>query len=321
MQNGKQAYAVKHKNEAVRAASRSGGVFTALTDAVLDAGGVVYGCALDEHFEAEHRRAATREERNTFRGSKYVQSRMGDAYLQVKADLENGTPVLFSGTPCQVDGLLSFLQAAHVDRTKLITLDILCHGVPSPRVWRDYLQYVSNGKAVASVDFRDKTRFGWRDSVDTVVLQEGETRSSKNYNTLFYGHNTLRESCFVCPYKTTQRTSDITIGDYWGIEKLDASLDDDKGVSLVLLNTERGEALWNSCKGNLLVEEFPLALSLQPVLRGNFPRPVSRNAFWADYARLPFAQVLQKYTAPPKPTAKQRIRRLFSTAVKKVVRL
>lgn len=319
MQNGKQAYAVKHKNEAVRAASRSGGVFTALTDAVLDAGGVVYGCALDEHFEAEHRRAATREERDAFRGSKYVQSRMGDTYLQVKADLENGTPVLFSGTPCQVDGLLSFLQAAHVDRTQLITLDILCHGVPSPRVWRDYLQYASNGRTVKSVDFRDKTRFGWRDSVDTMVFQEGETRSSKNYNTLFYGHNTLRESCFVCPYKTTQRTSDITIGDYWGIEKLDASLDDDKGVSLVLLNTPHGEALWNSCKGNLLVEEFPLALSLQPVLRGNFPPPAERRTFWADYARLPFAEVLQKYTAPPKSTTKQRVRRLLAAVVKKAV--
>lgn len=318
MQNGKQAYAVKHKNEAVRAASRSGGVFTALTDAVLDAGGVIYGCALDEHFEAEHCRAATREERDAFRGSKYVQSRMGDTYLQVKADLENGTPVLFSGTPCQVDGLLSFLQAAHVDRTQLITLDILCHGVPSPRVWRDYLQYASNGRTVKSVDFRDKARFGWRASMETLVV-DGEAVSSKQYNTLFYGHNTLRESCFACPYKTTRRVSDITIGDYWGIEKLDRAFDDDKGVSLVLLNTPHGEALWEQCKGDSLVEEFPLALSLQPVLRGNFPRPVSRNAFWADYARLPFAQVLQKYTAPPKSTTKQRVRRLLAAVVKKAV--
>lgn len=320
MQNGKQAYAVKHKDEAVRAVSRSGGVFTALSDAVLDAGGVVYGCALNERFEAEHRRAATREERDAFRGSKYVQSRMGDAYLQVKADLESGLSVLFSGTPCQIDGLLSFLQAARVDASRLTTLDILCHGVPSPRVWRDYLTYVSEGKSVDSVDFRDKTRFGWRDHAETLVLDDGAPVSSRKYTTLFYGHNILRESCFACPYKTTRRVSDITIGDYWGIEKLDRAFDDDKGVSLVLLNTSRGEALWEKCKGDLLVEEFPLALSLQNALQKNYPCPASRQAFWADYDRLPFAEVLQKYTAPPKPTTKQRVRRLLAAVVKKVVR-
>ena len=306
MQNGKQAYAVKHKNEAVRAASRSGGVFTALTDAVLDAGGVVYGCALDERFEAEHRRAATHEERDAFRGSKYVQSRMGDTYLQVKNDLQNGLSVLFSGTPCQIDGLLSFLQASRVDTARLITLDIF------------YMQYASEGRAVESVDFRDKTRFGWRASMETLVV-DGEAVSSKQYNTLFYGHNTLRESCFACPYKTTRRVSDIMIGDYWGIENLDRAFDDDKGVSLVLLNTPHGEALWEQCKGDLLVEEFPLALSLQPVLRGNFPPPAERRTFWADYARLPFAEVLQKYTAPPKSTTKQRVRRLLAAVVKKAV--
>lgn len=319
MQNSKTVYAVKYKDEAVRAASRSGGVFTALSDAVLDAGGVVYGCALDEHFEAEHRRAATKEKRNAFRGSKYVQSRMGDTFLQVKADLENGTRVLFSGTPCQVDGLYSFLEAARVDCTNLFTMDILCHGVPSPRVWRDYVAYAADGKPVESVDFRDKTHFGWRAHVETLVMN-GEPRSAKSYTTLFYGHNILRESCFVCPYKTTKRVSDVTIGDYWGIEKLDAAFDDDKGVSLVLLNTERGKALWEQCKGNLLVEEFPLVLSLQNALQRNYPHPASRSAFWADYNRLPFAQVLQKYTTPPKPTAKQRVRRLLVSAVKKVVR-
>jgi len=149
-----EVFAVKHKNEAVRMNSRSGGIFTAVSDYVLLNNGSVYGCVLDDNFLPKHIRAISREDRDLMRGSKYVQSDIGDTYKQVKNDLKNNILVLFSGTSCQISGLLSFL--AGLDVTNLFCLDIVCHGVPSRKVWSDYLTWQEKklGEKCKGVVFR-----------------------------------------------------------------------------------------------------------------------------------------------------------------------
>ncbi len=131
------AYACKHTDIETRLESRSGGVFTAISDLILNQNGVVYGCALNENFEAVHQRAVTGQERDAFRKSKYVQSDMGNTYRDVQKDLSDGKAVLFSGTPCQVDGLKRFLAVSNTNTQRLLTMDLACHGVPSPKLWRD----------------------------------------------------------------------------------------------------------------------------------------------------------------------------------------
>lgn len=317
MSNFRTVYAVKHKNENIRAASRSGGIFTAISDVILENGGVVYGCALNDSFLAEHRRATTKEERDAFRGSKYIQSEVGNCYSLCAEDLKNGLDVLFSGTPCQIEALNNYLSVKNVDTAKLLTMDILCHGVPSPMVWKDYLNEKFAGKEIQAVDFRDKKNFGWRDHAETLVVN-GEEKSSKEFTKLFYSHLILRTSCFSCNYKNTDRISDVTIGDYWRIENNDKSFDDDKGVSIVLLNTNKGKKYFEACRENLDIKEFPLATSIQPALSGNYIVPVNREEFWREYDGSNILEIISEYTAPPKPTKKQKIKQLAYNILKKL---
>ncbi len=309
----KNVYAVKHKDENIRMASRSGGVFTALTDIVLDAGGIVYGVKLDDRLHAVHARAETKAERDTFRGSKYVQSNVGSTFHDCKSDLENGRVVLFSGTPCQIDGLKNFLKATSTPTDQLIALEILCHGAPSPRVYRDYLTYMGKGEKITAIDFRNKVKYGWKDHVETVRMGDNSEKDSKVYTTLFYGHNILRLSCFQCPYKRIDRYADITIGDYWGIDSLDSSFNDNKGVSLVLVNSDKGSRLFNKASKMLSVETFRCSNSMQAALQGNYKLPSGRSHFWEDYELMRFSGIVKKYGINHKQAAKN--------AVKKMLRL
>ena len=190
-------YAVKHKDEATRAASRFGGIFTALSDQVLSNGGVVYGCVLTDDFDAVYIRADNAEERNRMRGSKYIQSKLGNTFKNVKADLDARRSVLFSGTSCQVAGLKKYLGKEYDD---LFCVDIVCHGVPSKKVWNAYLRWQEqkNHSKVAGVNFRNKREFGWRDHVETLYFENGKSTSSRVFKDLFYGHTVLqigRASC------------------------------------------------------------------------------------------------------------------------------
>ena len=311
----KTVFGVKHKNESVRAASRSGGFFTAASDAVLDAGGIVYGVALDERFRAVHRRAETKAERDLFRGSKYVQDDVGLIFEQVEEDLKNGLTVLFSGVPCQNDGLLNYLRLKNADTKNLITLEILCHGAPSPKVWQDFLNTKYEFDAIEKVDFRDKKNFGWRDHVETVTVN-GEEISSKEYTGLFYSHVMLRQSCFHCYYKRPERVSDITIGDFWRIENNDKAFDDDKGVSLVLVNTDKGNQLFQSCKKDLIIREYPFATCVQPALDHNYNEPSDRKAFWAEYTGDNVLQLAEKYSR----TAQHKAERKWLSIAKKIIK-
>lgn len=295
MANYQTVYGVKHKDEFIRAASRSGGVFTALSDIVLEEGGIVYGCGLDERFLARHMRASTKQERDSFRGSKYVQSDVGDVMRQAEADLKAGYNVLFSGVPCQIHGLYNYLKLKKISTDKLLTVEILCHGAPSPRVWEDFLAAKYHLEDIEKVDFRDKKNFGWRDHVETVTVNGNEV-SSKDYTGLFYAHVMLRESCFHCYYKKRDRVADITIGDFWRIENNDKDFDDDKGVSLVKLNTEKGRQYFKRCADALEIREYPLATCIQPALDHNYEAPPERDAFWNEYESKKILELANKYT-------------------------
>ena len=185
------AYAARHKDVNEVMNSRSGAAFVAISDYVLENGGVVYGAGYKDHHRVAHKRATTKEERDEFRGSKYVQSDMTGVLALVKNDLKNGFTVLFSGTPCQTSGLNSYVGKSL--RDNLILVDIVCHGVPSPYIWKDYLGYLEkkSGKIINKVDFRDK-RYGWADHKETFKPEMGGGKFTWTY--LFYKHIMFSEN-------------------------------------------------------------------------------------------------------------------------------
>lgn len=292
--NKPEVFAVQHKDEIVRAASRSGGIFTALSDYVLELGGVVYGCVLTEDFKAIHVRADSKYERNQMRGSKYIQSKMNDIYKNVKHDLEDGQKILFSGTSCQIAGLKGYLEREYEN---LICIDIVCHGVPSPKVWKTYLawQEKKNRSKVKKVDFRNKKDFGWRAHMETLYFENGRTINSKVFTTLFYGHSILRPCCYECPYKSIMHPGDITIADYWGIEKVAPEFDDNKGVSLVLINNEKGKEVFAAVRNQLKWQETRLEDSMQVPLIAPFPEPKNRKNFWWAFENRNFDYIAKMY--------------------------
>lgn len=168
-----EAYAVRHKDMDELMRSRSGAAFVAISDYVLENGGVVYGAGYKDHFRVSHKRAASKQERDEFRGSKYVQSDLSDVFRAVRKDLQDGLFVLFSGTPCQTAGLNAYIGPKL--RERLLLVDIVCHGVPSPYIWRDYLDFLERkrGARIVCVNFRDKVKYGWDAHLETYRF-EGE---------------------------------------------------------------------------------------------------------------------------------------------------
>lgn len=291
-------YAVKHKNDAERMLSQSGGAFALFSDFVLKCGGIVYGCAFDKDFQAVHIRADSIEARDKMRCSKYVQSDMGDMYKRALLDLEEGRTVLFSGTSCQVAGLVRFLKMSSGKiRGKLYTVDIVCHGVPSPRVWRDFLEWESEKKksSIHNVICRNKKKYGWKSHVVTTEFANGKIYDSKVFPKIFYSHYALRPGCYRCPYKSIHHPSDITVADYWGIEKALPGFKDDKGVSLVLVNSLKGEALFNECREQMIYAETRLEDSMQKPLVEPYDVPANRAEFWREYEQLSFDEIARKY--------------------------
>lgn len=288
-------FAVRHKKISEIESSRSGAMFNALTDEILKNGGVIYGVGYKDNFRVAHKRAVNKEERNEFKGSKYVQSDLGFIFKQVKQDLKNGLIVLFSGTPCQTAGLTSFLMKT--DTRKLILCDIVCHGVPSPYIWRDYLVYIEKKykQRIVQVNFRDKS-LGWAAHKESFVFGNGNKVFSYSYTSLFYKHVIIRPSCGNCKYTNTSRPSDITLADFWGIEKVSTDFNaDNKGVSLVLLNTPKGIELFEKVKTDLNFIECNIIDCLQPNLQKPTTLSVLSANLSVDYKNRGFKFVSDKY--------------------------
>lgn len=294
-------YAAKNLDEGVRAGSRSGGVFTELARPFLDGGGAVYGCALTTDFMAEHVRVGSWGEFPKLRGSKYIQSSMAGVWGPLEEDLGGGVPVLFSGTPCQVAAVRSFAAAKRLPLERCLLVDVVCHGVPSPAVWEAYLRHMEEkyGGKVEAVDFRDKGRFGWQAHHESVFLN-GEVRSTETFKNLFFAHHALRASCAKCPYKSTYRAGDVSIADFWGIDEAVPGFNDDRGVSLVLVNSLAGERAFEAARANLNTVQVPLEKCLQPALVEQFPEPANRSAFWRDFhAGMDVEKLEKRYAVAP----------------------
>lgn len=290
-------YAARHKDIAEIEKSRSGAMFAALSDWVFDTGGVVYGAGYADHFRVIHKRATTREQRDEFRGSKYVQSDMGHVFCDVAEDLRAGKVVLFSGTPCQTSGLQSFLKLRHVSAELLYVVDIVCHGVPGPYIWRDYLAYIEKkqGNKVLAVNFRDKSRLGWAAHKESFNFCD-KLICRSTYTYMFYQHIMFRHSCGQCHFTNFQRPSDITLADFWGWQKVDEAFNaDDKGCSLILVNTEKGRKLFDKIKSKMNLRVSDKETCIQPNLQHPSKIHSLRRAFEEDYHKNGFLYVARKY--------------------------
>ena len=257
--NEPKAFSVQNKNIQERLASSSGGVFSALARETLRRGGVVFGAVFDPDFRVEHVGAITEQEFCAMRGSKYVQSDAAESLSHAVSLIQKEVPVLFSGTPCQVAGLYALLGGKRPEN--LISVDFICHGVPSPAVFHSYLESLkqSYGGPVESYSFRDK-RKGWRDFSAAARFQNGSfyagTQKEDPFLIGFLANLYLRPSCHQCTgLRMGNHVSDLTLADLWGAEKVLSEKDDDSGLSLVFANTDRGISLLSSLRE---VESHPI---------------------------------------------------------------
>lgn len=238
-------YAAKNQNDQIRLDSSSGGIFTILAEQVINAGGVVFGACWDEEWNVKHDYAECLDNLSKFRSSKYLQSIIGDNYFKAEQFLKAGRTVLFTGTPCQIAGLKHFLRK---DYDNLLAVEVICHSVPSPGIWQRYLeerlQTLKWSKSdIKHISFRNK-KTGWKGYSFIIKNKNGNVFSelgSKNaFMRGFLADLYTRPSCQACPAKQLKSGSDITLGDFWGIDSLMPEIDDDKGVSAIIINTEKG---------------------------------------------------------------------------------
>lgn len=299
-------YAAVNPDEEIRRQSSSGGIFTLLAESVIAENGVVFGARFDEHWNVIHDYTETKESLEAFRGSKYVQSRIGNTYGKVLQFLKAGRKVLFTGTPCQVGGLKRYLRKEY---DNLLTVDFVCHGVPGPKVWQKYLdeevarQCDKNSVSfhpnfslserdalVQGISFRNK-ELGWKKYSFVLTLSKATAAGEKNtvsFSSIFYDNAymqaflanlSLRPSCYACLAKAGKSGSDITIGDFWGIENVDQSMDDDKGTSLVMLNTQKAKKAFADLNFDCKEEAYNAAVSANPSIEFSVVEPPYRKLF------------------------------------------
>lgn len=290
-------YALHNKNLKVWQTSSSGGVFATMVDYAIGRNGIVFGAAYDECFAVRHRKAETQAEALAFRGSKYVQSDMRGIYLEVRRNLRAGRFVLFSGTPCQVEGLKGFLMKPY---DNLLTVDIMCHGVPSPKVFADYVKFIQTNSPfrLTCIYMKDK-EFGW--SYQNLRLYFGKHKSQFNtivsnlWNKIFYSHLATRPSCHKCRFTNYLHSGDITIGDFWGIENSHPEFYDDKGISLLFANNKKGEQVWHAIKEKFEYIESDTKRCVQPNLQHPAKEPEEKATFWKEYESIGFKKNIKRY--------------------------
>ncbi len=281
-------YAVRHRDDAEVATSRSGAFFISLAEFVLNNNGVVIGCALVDNV-ARHIVCKTKNELNLLKGSKYVQSTKGDIFNLCIQYLKEDKYVLFSGTPCEMHGLIKLLKAKKVNTEKFISCDLVCHGVPSPGVFSEYIKYLEKkykGK-ITNYNFRDKEKYGWADHLESFVVKN-KKRIQISYSNFFY-NNVFRESCFNCPYTTIYRQSDFTIADFWGIDSNYQPFNDDKGASLVMVRTDKAKSIFEQLKQLETIRfaetDLDNSIKLQVHLFKPAEKEIIYDKFWNLYAK------------------------------------
>lgn len=280
-------YACYSKEEDVRAKSSSGGVFTELALSVLRENGVVFGAGFDGDFRVRHFYIDNEQDLDGLRRSKYVQSDTETTFCEVRTFLKEGRRVLYCGTPCQIAGLKAYLNREHPN---LLTCDLACHGVPSPKVWSMYLDYIRNKyhNKIKDVSFRDKST-GWNDSSMRIDFEDERRYMDRvKRETFFMGFGKSvfnRKSCFDCRFRIDHTKADITLADFWGIDrKEDKEYSDNKGVSLVIVHTAAGDKALSRIADQLFMKERSLdeAVRYNPRLVSSVKEPAGRSIFFID---------------------------------------
>lgn len=254
------------KKEDIRLKSSSGGMFTLFAEEILNRGGIIFGAAFDEKFLVHHIGIDNREDLSKLRGSKYLQSRIENTYFEARQFLNTRHFVLYVGTACQIAGLKAYLNK---DYEKLYTIDVLCHGVPSPKVWETYIRYQEkqHKEFIESIFFRHKIQ-GWKTFSMKLLFRDSQKYEKIFQNDcfmqLFLKDICLRPSCYNCKFKSLNRPSDITIGDCWGIENYMPDMDDDKGTSVVIVHSEKGQVLFDGLKNQIVYREAETDKALPP---------------------------------------------------------
>lgn len=303
------AYLLQYKNEKVRRQSTSGGAFTAIARYVLDRGGIVYGAAFDDRLRVHHTSAVSPKGLQIFRNSKYVQSDTEKTFTQVRDHLRAGRLVCYSGTPCQIEGLLSFLEPSGTEGSRselldhLVTVDVVCHAVPSPLVWARYLEMQRDklGTEIADAKFRDK-HFGYNYSTMTLLDESGEERYVQGIDTdqmlrAFFSNICDRPSCYECAFKKRYRKSDFTIWDCYPVYAFDKKLDDDRGTSRVLIHSEKGRRIFEEVRQRcrvLEVEPDRLTAGVKEMFHSVDGNP-RREEFFEDAACMEARTFFNKY--------------------------
>ena len=301
------AYAAINKDDTIRLDSSSGGIFTAIAQKVIDENGVVFGAKFADDFSVVHSWTDTIKGISDFRGSKYLQSFIGNTYKECKEFLEDGRKVLFSGTPCQIQGLKKYLDAVKCSnrQTNLITVDFICHGVPSPLLWKKYIEFREKKSAsrIVKTSFRQKYN-GWKQyNVSFSFLNDSKYCKvfyKDSYMKLFLKDVTLRKACYSCTCRGVIRNCDITLADFWGIQHILPDMDDDKGTSFIVAHSEKAYKLLSTLENCKLEKvnisdaiKFNLSMENSPIF------PKKRVKFYDDLLKYPFKKNLKKYTITP----------------------
>lgn len=338
-------YAAINNNEEIRKESSSGGVFTLLAEKIIVENGVVFGARFDEDWQVCLDCVDNVEDLKFFRGSKYVQARVGSTYKRAETYLKQGRKVLFTGTPCQISGFKKYLGKEY---DNLLSVDFVCHGVPSPMVWERYLRELVARKCekktvmfsahkqgisecntiVDGIAFRDK-RLGWKKYSFVLCgnLAKATAEGEKNtvlfsamhrydvYMRAFLSDLILRPSCYDCRCKSGKSGADITIADFWGIQHVAPEMDDDKGTSLVLINSNKGEILYNVLKLRCSEQSYSDAVRYNPSIVRSVKVPLKRDLFWKQYSESDDLERLVNKVL--RRTIKERIKNRLKSILKK----
>lgn len=278
-------YAFQNSDKETLYKCASGGAFAYFAKNIIEQGGIVYGVIYDENMMVCHARADNIATLEKMYSSKYVQSDTRDSFKQTKTDLESGRIVLFSGTPCQIAGLKSYLQK---DYENLITVDLVCHGVPSPEIFKIFINEISKNKEVKSIDMRSKI-YGWGEEITEVNYSKDISKfiipmRNNNYAKLYINNLISNSSCFHCQFNKIPRMADLSLGDFWGVDKYDKTLNNNKGLSLILINSEKGKDLFDKIDTSCTLREIPLDYAIkynQNICNSSIPNK-NRLEFWED---------------------------------------
>lgn len=323
-------YACYNRDKDVRLNSSSGAVFSSLAEYVFNEQGIVYGVAMsDDCYSAEFISVTDQAALARLRGSKYLQAKVGNTFKKVKEDLQSEKLVLFTGTGCQVNGLKNFLGK---DYDNLLCVDVICHGTPSPALWREYAQYQEEkmGGKLKGINFRCKddswTDFGMKEVLNEIPQGVEKklyiSKDKDSYMQMFLRDYCLRPSCYECVAKK-EKMSDLTIADFWGIDDVAQEMNDGKGTSLVLIRTDKGQKIFNCISKEMRLKEvsYEDGVKCNPAEYKSCVRPSQRDTFFDDMHIMSFEELEGKYAAPIKYSLKIRVKRKVKKAIKRMLRV